>query len=204
MKKILIALSVLLASSLALASTNPAALTQTQQPTETNIASHIILGTRVGLFANDEPAGTAFNLSLPVAGQLYAGYQFNQYIALTTGYTHFRHTGSDGNATYGPDHYYLNAFDLSTKLMLPIAHGFYGFISPGIALVHLNVYNKTYQADPTPRVDINTYKVAPELGIGLGFDMTRHLGMEFFGNYIAQSGPSSAITFFGLGFYVKL
>lgn len=105
------------------------------------------------------------------------GYQFNRFVAVEAGYTHFNNIHSvDGKLT-------THGLDLLAKAILPINSQFDVFAKAGA----MDVFTKFA---PTGYDAVKFSRVTPEFGIGTGYNVTKNVALTLQGiTTLAMKGP---------------
>lgn len=197
MKKILILFSACFFPYLALANSCP--------------ANGFYLGGNLILAKYDPIDGAAVNSSLfPVVGfiQPYLGYRFNSYFAIQGAFSYLVNDHNDGGTTtkdflgndekWGPDHYVLYTVELTPKIIYSFSSGFSIYAKAGVAYVHQDVFNQTYESSP-PSVNSQANKILPVAGAGINYNFTPHFACEISFTHIQGIQPIGNIQIFGLG-----
>lgn len=168
----------------------------------------IYLGGQLGFGDTyQSPQNAAFNArasggSGGLAGRIFGGYQFTQYIAAEMGYTKF----SNSNVTYtdystffattyrGSVPIESYAIDLVAKGTLPLQNGFSLFGKLGVAYINEFAGNVTiYNASGTHAENfyINDDTLLPTFGLGAGYDVTQNLTTDVSWMHIQHTGTSN-------------
>jgi OmpA-OmpF porin, OOP family len=105
------------------------------------------------------------------------GYQFNPYVAIESGYTHFH------DINFGPGKIDTYGVDLLAKGIYPINSQFNVFAKAGA----MDIFSKALINNTTvARVS----RVTPEFGIGTSYNMTHNLALTVQGiTTLAMKGP---------------
>jgi OmpA-OmpF porin, OOP family len=124
-----------------------------------------------------------------LAGRVFAGYKFNDYVALESGFTQFSNMNangsgydSDGNFTTVSGTVKTFAVDLVAKGILPLQHGFSLFGTLGIAYVDqyasVNLQSQTPMGGVSLDGDETQTQVAPTFGLGASYAITQNIDAQ--------------------------
>ncbi|OGT38338.1 MAG: hypothetical protein A3F12_06725 [Gammaproteobacteria bacterium RIFCSPHIGHO2_12_FULL_38_14] len=131
------------------------------------------------------------------AGRLFAGYQFNSYLAIETGYTQFQKLSVNTSAGIQINVINLpipaditthaavstDVFDLVGKVILPVTNRFSIYGKLGLAYLNVNGQVKatanipdvlTVDASANPNLHI----LYPEAALGINYEMTKKISMD--------------------------
>ena len=104
------------------------------------------------------------------------GYQFNPYVAIESGYTHFN------DINVGPAKIDTYGVDLLAKGIYPINSQFNVFAKAGA----MDIFSKAVNGNVTAR----RARVTPEFGVGTSYNMTHNLALTVQGiTTLAMKGP---------------
>ncbi len=117
------------------------------------------------------------------AWNVNAGYQFNEYLALETGYTRFSDVKAAAGASKTDAQLY--GIDLLAKAIYPINDQFNVFAKAGA----MNMYRKTSVASSP---SVRQTRIVPEFGIGTGYNLTHNVALTLQGiTTLAMKGPKN-------------
>ncbi len=138
-----------------------------------------------------------------LAGRIALGYQFNPNFALEAGYLHLGQRKVDGVVSYilhpvrpGSLELQQDAIDLLAKGIIPVSDKFNLYGKAGLAYVNTNM---TYivQTLPTPEktdanksANIDQYKLAPEVALGVSYDITPNVSVDTSWTHIQAVGKN--------------
>lgn len=137
---------------------------------------------------NQDVFGNNSNYNL--AGRLYAGYAFNRYLALETGFTKY----SDVNgSTYiyfvGQVSGTIKTYtaDIAGKLTLPLQNGFsiYGKLGGAYVNEEATATISSFGSDSTTE-----HKIFPEAGVGVSYDINQNLVADISWTHIQKVGSN--------------
>lgn len=108
------------------------------------------------------------------AGRVFAGYDFNKYFAIETGYTYFgdeslaKYTSSRTHVTLVYDKIRTQAIDLVGKIKAPLSDDFviYAKLGPAYEMVHHKLYDNT---------KFNSNKLTAMFGAGVDYALTSNV-----------------------------
>lgn len=107
------------------------------------------------------------------------GYQFNQYLALESGYTHFHDITVPGAGKLD-----TQGVDLLVKGILPINSQFNVFAKAGA----MDIFTKALNTNNTSAG--RRSRITPEFGIGTSYNVTRNVALTLQGiTTLAMKGP---------------
>lgn len=121
----------------------------------------------------DRAAFTSRFLPITLSLRPYAGYQFNDFLAVEAGFDGLAYDKSESNI--GPDEYQLYAFDVAGKLIIPFKSGFSLFGKLGVAFTHQYVYNVVYNNVVANDV---TNSILPLFGAGISYNFTQQSAVQ--------------------------
>lgn len=123
-----------------------------------------------------------------LAGRVYGGYQFTQYVAAELGYTKFSRTRlnftdvTSINTYSSKNSVQTYALDLVAKGTLPLQNGFNVFGKLGLAFLNEYVGDTVLFSNNGPTTQENAYVshefVLPTFGLGAGYDFTKNLSTD--------------------------
>jgi opacity protein-like surface antigen len=147
-----------------------------------------------------------------LAGRIFAGFKFNEYLAAEMGYTKFSNQTSKFNQNVGLDNLAGNekiqayAVDLVAKGTLPLQNGFSLFGKLGAAYLAEDASATVTASDPffgtvSDSVSQNTNKILPTFGLGVSYDINSNLSTEVSWMHIQKVGTTDLqnTDFIGLG-----
>lgn len=124
-----------------------------------------------------------------LAGRIFGGYEFTQFLAAEMGYTKFSNnsvtayvnTPAFGKLT-GPQTIKSYAVDLVAKATLPLQDGFNLFGKLGAAYLNEQTTSNTVVSNSAGDVlglGKNTYdRILPTFGLGLGYDLSKNVSTD--------------------------
>lgn len=141
-----------------------------------------------------------------IAGNLFAGYQFNSYFATELGWTTFHNvnkTYNMGFSTAGTT-VKTNAVDLVGKVILPVTSKLDLYGKLGVAYVMQNYdvsFNDRIERGMGYAISFNEYAWLPTFGIGESYHFTPKLAMDVSYNRIQRVGNTTigSSDFLGVG-----
>lgn len=156
------------------------------------------LGTTTGSIKNTQ-----------IAGRLFLGYQFTQNFALELGYLQFSTTtiqtfgGIPGNSARMAE----GAGDLLAKGILPIASsGFDAWGKAGLAFISARPSNNIYKSTiPSNFSGGSEQRIAPEVGLGISYDITPNIPIDLSINHIQVIGsniPNADFVALGIAYNI--
>lgn len=113
---------------------------------------------------------------------VFGGYRFNDMLGARVGYHQLANTNnSEGKRGpgYGPDHYFLKAYDAVVSVHVPLSYCTDVAFKVGGAAVNQNVFNLKRTDDPIPEVNFKVTKILPEFGVGMHFQHNRLMATEW-------------------------
>lgn len=133
-----------------------------------------------------------------LSGRAFAGYNYNMFLGLETGYTRYArslYTGTSSIGAYSSVSYYPREFDVVGKAYLPLWRtGFDLYILGGAARVSVttNYTNNGIPLNsrlaPPSTGTTHTYKTRPIYGAGLGYNFNERLSTNVEWTQIQHSG----------------
>lgn len=127
-----------------------------------------------------------------IAGRIYAGYQFNQYVAVEAGATKFSNMTSkgtiEGMRLKGTVKTY--AADLVAKGILPLQNGISIYGKAGAAYLH----EKAHASIAGFSSSETESKVLPTFGVGTSYDINSNLVADLSWNRIQKVGHSHGLN----------
>ncbi|WP_342219375.1 outer membrane beta-barrel protein [Rickettsiella endosymbiont of Miltochrista miniata] len=135
-----------------------------------------------------------------LAGRIALGYQFNQNFAVETGYLYLGSKKVDG--TIAKDHrndtlsLHQNAIDLVGKGIVPMSTNVNLYGKVGVAYLTTDVEGKIAGTDSKPEVtadlnknaNLNKHKFAPEVALGVSYDITPNVSVDTSWTHIQPLG----------------
>jgi OmpA-OmpF porin, OOP family len=109
-----------------------------------------------------------------VAGRIFAGYNFNEYLAAEAGYSKFANANQNISIFGTTFHTTIKTYavDAVVKATLPLENGFNLFGKLGAAYLNeqasANIISNTYTA----------HNVLPTYGLGAGYDINKNLNAD--------------------------
>lgn len=152
-----------------------------------------------------------------LAGRVFAGYKFNDYVALESGFTKFSNMNANGsgNYVYNNTNIFVSAngtiktfaVDLVVKGILPLQHGISLFGTLGGAYVdqyvNVSLTGQTVVGGFYGNTDGTEDTFAPTFGLGASYDITQNLVADLSWSHIQQVDSSNSnvgnTDFLGLG-----
>jgi hypothetical protein len=136
-----------------------------------------------------DPKGSTTRNRNGVGGRAFAGYNFNKYVGLETGYTKYARSIYVGRASgnYSSLTYYIHSYDFVGKGYLPLGDsGFNLYALVGFARVvqtvnsvnMLNGVPLTGAILPPPTSSYHVYRNRPMYGLGVNYHFMKHLTLN--------------------------
>ena len=113
--------------------------------------------------------------------RIYGGWRFNEYFALEGGYNSMLNS-SDSK---------IEGYDLTGKLIVPLALGFNVYLLAGGQYVHQDIKNGSY--------DSKTGALLPVGGLGAGWNLTKGLAIDASWRHTVGINNIKSIDFASLG-----
>lgn len=163
----------------------------------------------VNTYFEDSPfedfTSTSTNHHSGTAGRIFAGYNFNKYLGVESGFTHYAQAQSTVTET---DTFHsqeakltstLNTVDLVGKAYLPLANSglnLYGLAGIAFALTKNTLRlsdNETAEShfvnDSDDEIDSSkSYAVRPVVGLGASYDLNEHVSTNLEYRYLSGQG----------------
>ncbi len=136
-----------------------------------------------------------------LAGRIALGYQFNQNFAVEAGYLRLGQTkvAANGNNHFiksdGTLKLQQNVVDFLAKGIVPICNKFNLYGKAGLAYINTNL-NYTEKADSKTKTDlseaanVNRHKLAPEVALGVSYDITPNVSIDTSWTHIQAVGKN--------------
>jgi OOP family OmpA-OmpF porin len=129
------------------------------------------------------------------AGRVFAGYKFNQYVAIESGFTKFSNMNASGSGYDSDDNFdTVNgtiksyAIDLVAKGILPLQYNFDIFGTFGIAYINqyanINVTSATANGPAFFSGDENQNEIAPTFGLGAEYNFNQNISAQIAWSHI--------------------
>lgn len=136
-----------------------------------------------------------------LAGRIALGYQFNQNFALEAGYLRLGQTKVDGVAYKGTNKLgtltmQQNVVDLLAKGIVPICDKFNLYGKAGLAYVNTNMKAVVQTVPVASQTDLNDaahvarHKLAPEVALGVSYDITPNVSIDTSWTHIQAVGKN--------------
>lgn len=148
-----------------------------------------------------------------LGGRLYAGYQFNKYLALESGYTHYADTNVDNAFGLKGYNYDLHSYSVDTmaKGMLPITDHFHLYAKGGAAVLEQDKIDYHYVSNTVNGVTVNSLSDEPSTGkdgsfqpayaLGAEYAFTDHLAADIAWNKVGFSDNQPSIATVGFSYH---
>jgi OmpA-OmpF porin, OOP family len=137
-----------------------------------------------------------------IAGRLGVGYQFNPNLAIELGYlqlSKLKTTTPGGSVTPGGPVYLAgtetltqNAIDVAAKGILPITDKFNAYAKLGVAYLSSTITSKFdgIKGNQNEYFNIAKHKFAPEVGLGVSYNVTNNMFVDTSWTHIQPMGKS--------------
>ena len=136
-----------------------------------------------------------------LAGRIALGYQFNPNFALEAGYLRLSSTRVAGtsfkplNVGQGTFTLQQNVIDLLAKGIIPISAKFNLYGKAGLAYVNTAISSNIptippIQGNLNEVTDVARYKLAPEVALGVSYDLTSNVSVDTSWSHIQAFGKS--------------
>lgn len=144
-----------------------------------------------------------------LAGRIALGYQFNPTFALEVGYLRLGQTKIDGLIAHDSDPYnhdaarlklQQNAVDFLAKGIVPICDKFNLYGKAGLAYINTAIQGKVKSDNPVVNPDISfdlngvtniaRHKLAPEVALGVSYDITPNVSVDTSWTHIQAVGKN--------------
>jgi OmpA-OmpF porin, OOP family len=133
-----------------------------------------------------------------MGSRVYAGYRFNDYLAVEGGYNGFANQEETGGASNVKNHTKMRAFDVSAKGIWPLSKIFSLYCKVGYAYVHQDILDST-NGGATVIYKDESNKFLPIIGGGVNVNFTRSFAMDLTWTHMFPIDEIHAIDFGSLG-----
>jgi OOP family OmpA-OmpF porin len=125
-----------------------------------------------------------------IAGRVFGGVKFNEYIGAEMGYTKFSNQTSKVNTLFasGNEKIQSYAVDLVAKGTLPLQNGFSLFGKLGVAYLNQDMTLTAEDAFVSETATANVNKVLPTFGAGISYEINSNLTTDISWMHIQQVG----------------
>ena len=136
-----------------------------------------------------------------LAGRVFVGYAFSQFIAAELGYDYYGYPKFKHNDNNNTQDLLQHGLDLVAKANLPLNYGFSFYAKAGLTLIHRGTLNNN---SGTFEQKNSNNKVTPVGALGVSYQFAPNIAMDLSWTKTMHISDLPSTDLFGVGFTYKI